>query len=310
MLTRAQMNGYSEERGALSGIVQAMLMTKHLLFVGFSLQDPNFGEVAGTVRSALRAEASGGQGATRAGGGAAPGVVGVGVAGTERSGASVGPLPVGGATVGSAYRRSGGGTFGTLLSLHNRPFLADLWPDVRCMPMDLTDAAMPHVMSNAACARTLNIFLDKLSLDASTTTRHLLDADFSGYVLPCGRKEWTFSPRPAGLHHAAWCRDRRGPAPLCRPLTRLSPGPARPSRLPSPLMWLVHLATHSQLTLAPPSKPRMVNPSGVFDPDELALRGHLMAFQERLRGNPEARKSSGYTAVRDTLRSLGARLGS
>ena len=28
--------------------------------------------------------------------------------------------------------------------------------------------------------RQLEIFLDKLSLDASTTTRHLLDPDFSG----------------------------------------------------------------------------------------------------------------------------------
>ena len=54
VLTRSQMNENLEERAALSGIVQAMLMTKHLLFVGFSLQDPNFGEVAGTVRSALR----------------------------------------------------------------------------------------------------------------------------------------------------------------------------------------------------------------------------------------------------------------
>jgi len=173
VLTRAQMNGYLEERGALSGIVQAMLMTKHLLFIGFSLQDPNFGEVAGTVRSVLspkvgqRTFANGGDnGLTPSAPLQTPSMV---RGSTSR-----------GATTGATYRSGGGGTFGTLLSLHNRPFLAELWPDVRCMPMDLTDATLPHVMSNAACARILDIFLDKLSLDASTTTRHLLDTDFSG----------------------------------------------------------------------------------------------------------------------------------
>jgi len=82
-------------------------------------------------------------------------------------------------------------------------------------------------MSNAACARLLDIFLDKLSLEASSTSRHLLDADFSG----------------------------------------------------------------------------------VFDKDELALRGQLMEFQRRLGENAAARDSSGYQIVSETLRSLGARPG-
>ena len=35
-------------------------------------------------------------------------------------------------------------------------------------------------LSSAQCARRLDIFLDKVSLDASTPTRHLLDPNFSG----------------------------------------------------------------------------------------------------------------------------------
>ena len=39
MLTRSQMSDHREQNKALSGIVQSMLITKHLLFVGFSLQE-------------------------------------------------------------------------------------------------------------------------------------------------------------------------------------------------------------------------------------------------------------------------------
>jgi hypothetical protein len=38
VLTRSQMSDHREQNKALSGIVQSMLITKHLLFVGFSLQ--------------------------------------------------------------------------------------------------------------------------------------------------------------------------------------------------------------------------------------------------------------------------------
>ena len=44
---------YEQRRLALAGIVQAMLMTRHMLFVGFSLKDDNFHKVADAVRRAL-----------------------------------------------------------------------------------------------------------------------------------------------------------------------------------------------------------------------------------------------------------------
>ena len=57
--------------------------------------------------------------------------------------------------------------------------------------MDLTDSdgvtgdsPDPARMSNAECARLLEIMLDKVSLDASTCRRHLLDPDFSGVFSP------------------------------------------------------------------------------------------------------------------------------
>ena len=39
---------------ALDGLVQASLMTKHLVFVGFSLTDPNYKRIVDEVRMALR----------------------------------------------------------------------------------------------------------------------------------------------------------------------------------------------------------------------------------------------------------------
>src|SRR5262249_6692238 len=52
VLTRADYLRYEERRSALAGIVQAMLLTRHMLFVGFSLNDENFHKVAYAVRRA------------------------------------------------------------------------------------------------------------------------------------------------------------------------------------------------------------------------------------------------------------------
>ena len=75
--------------------------------------------------------------------------------------------------------------FGTLLMLHNRPFLSELWPELACVPMDLkeeSDASAP--VPRAECSRLMEILLDFVSLESSTTTRHLLDSDFSGGFTP------------------------------------------------------------------------------------------------------------------------------
>lgn len=46
---------YAVDRGALAGIVQALLVTRHMLFVGFGLADDNFHRIAYEVRSAVGA---------------------------------------------------------------------------------------------------------------------------------------------------------------------------------------------------------------------------------------------------------------
>lgn len=56
VLTREDYLRYSEGRAALSAIVQALLITKHMLFVGFSLSDPNFHRIADDVRRVLQAK--------------------------------------------------------------------------------------------------------------------------------------------------------------------------------------------------------------------------------------------------------------
>ena len=105
-----------------------MLMTKHLLFVGFSLQDPNFSEVTSAVRSVLRSP-------------------------PPPAAASPPPSPDGAARgdgrgdePAGTDRYAGTDRFGTVLQLHKRAFLDELWPDVNCVPMDEIDAADPRCM--------------------------------------------------------------------------------------------------------------------------------------------------------------------
>lgn len=53
VLTREDYLRYPDRRGALAALVQALLITRHMLFVGFSLNDDNFHRIADDVRKAL-----------------------------------------------------------------------------------------------------------------------------------------------------------------------------------------------------------------------------------------------------------------
>lgn len=55
--TRDDYLRYAERRAALAGIVQALLITRRMLFVGFSLSDENFHRIAHDVRQALGSSA-------------------------------------------------------------------------------------------------------------------------------------------------------------------------------------------------------------------------------------------------------------
>lgn len=54
VLTRQDQIGYGERHAALAGIVQALLITRHMLFAGFSLSDDNFHRIAEAVRRVVR----------------------------------------------------------------------------------------------------------------------------------------------------------------------------------------------------------------------------------------------------------------
>lgn len=53
VLTRDHYIEYKNRREALAGIVQALLITRHMLFVGFSLNDDNFHQIIRAVKRAL-----------------------------------------------------------------------------------------------------------------------------------------------------------------------------------------------------------------------------------------------------------------
>jgi hypothetical protein len=58
VLTRASYTRYDDRLPALAGLVQAFLVTRHVLFVGFSLTDDNFHRIVDAVRR-LRTSAGG-----------------------------------------------------------------------------------------------------------------------------------------------------------------------------------------------------------------------------------------------------------
>eukprot|EP00808_Paulinella_micropora_P015904 g76835.t1 len=53
VLTREDYLTYNDKKQSLSGLVQSAMLTKHMLFVGFSMDDPNFHTIASTVKKAL-----------------------------------------------------------------------------------------------------------------------------------------------------------------------------------------------------------------------------------------------------------------
>jgi len=54
VLTREHYLRYADRRAALGAIVQALLITRHMLFIGFSLTDDNFHRIVDDVRKVVR----------------------------------------------------------------------------------------------------------------------------------------------------------------------------------------------------------------------------------------------------------------
>ena len=135
VLTRDDYLRYTDRRAALAGIVQALLITRHMLFVGFSLSDDNFHRIVDEVRKAVRGE-------------------------DDHSGVQ--------------------GRFGTALLLRPDTLLEELWRD----DLDLTPIATggEEDITEASCARRLEIFLDYLLAKATSAVLPLLDHSFDGLL--------------------------------------------------------------------------------------------------------------------------------
>ena len=162
MLTYSSATPYGLDRQALTGVVQSLLITKHMLFVGFSLRDDAFNQLASAVRLALQPSNR----PPRVEDGTPPQ--------PDRLPSPREREPT--LAVAAAVQ-----PFGSALTLSERPFLFELWPELECVPMC---AGASSLSDQARRRRTLEIFLDRLCLDATDTEAHLLAPEFAGVLVP------------------------------------------------------------------------------------------------------------------------------
>lgn len=156
VLTREDYLRFQENRSALAGIVQALLLTRHMLFVGFGFTDDNFHRIAHAVRTALKGEDDE----------------------VDAPSASTSATPTK-----TAKTKKKKQPFGTNLVVGGGALAADLWSD------DLDWIALSeHASSVAEQSRLVEIFLDRLSASAATVTMHLGDDRYAG-VLSDGEKQ-------------------------------------------------------------------------------------------------------------------------
>lgn len=146
VLTRENYMRYGARNAALAGIVQSMLMTRHMLFLGFSLEDDNFLRIVDAVRQATRG---------------------------QLSGAAATPAASSASSV----------HLGTAVMLRRDPLLEVLWR-YEMDWVDLADEAHGGPLpSIARSARRFELFLDCLSHHTAAHS-HLLDPRFAGALSP------------------------------------------------------------------------------------------------------------------------------
>jgi len=144
VFTRSDYLRYDERRAALKGIVQAMLMTRRMLFVGFSMNDDNFHRIIDDVRKAR---------------------VRTSLTTTRHEDI---------AAVHTPHER-----FGASLGLRNDPVFEQLWGQ-DLQQISVEDPAAPG--QDPPAARRLEIFLDALAEKSAPANAHLLDARFDAVL--------------------------------------------------------------------------------------------------------------------------------
>ena len=156
---------FAAEQNALAGVVQSLLFTRHMLFVGFSLVDENFIRIADDVTRLV----------DRYGGRAH-----------------------------EQREHSGTRRLGTTLALHHDPAKPVLWPHLEHLVVTPAGGGEPPDQANAeaaaAQARRLEIFLDLLSARVDRGQLFLLDERYAGLLDEADR---LLAERLAGLAESA-----------------------------------------------------------------------------------------------------------
>jgi len=149
VITREDYIRFEVGRSALAGVVQSLLLTRHMLFIGFSLRDENFHRIVdGVRRSVLFGEDS---------------------QSTSNQGASE--------TQGTTER-----PFGTSIHLFDMPFMKEIWRgDVN--PLGVLNSSPKgskeeQRLASAEPARECEIFLDLLVSLSTDHRAHLMDETF------------------------------------------------------------------------------------------------------------------------------------
>jgi len=168
---------YGYTREALSGIVQSLLITKHILFVGFSLKDDAFNQMATSVRRSLQSLSR--KHPSHAG--ASPEAMLT--AFESRSSdfhSREDAQPITGSMESSSFSyKQRVQSFGSTLTLSERPFLSELWPELGCIAMG--EGLAESQTDKAERWRTLEVFLDRLAFEVMMqSSEHLLDPKFIG----------------------------------------------------------------------------------------------------------------------------------
>lgn len=141
VLTRDDYHTALATQTALRGIVQAMLLTRHMLFIGYSLKDEDFHQLVHEVRSARNSE----------------------IEGLRRSG--------------QVKEDTNNLQLGTALVLEGNNLTGELWGDVEFVDLGSKNS---EVGGRYAAARRVLILLDRICLESTSELAFLTDKSFDG----------------------------------------------------------------------------------------------------------------------------------
>jgi hypothetical protein len=202
VLTRADYLRFAKEQAASEGVLQGLLLTQHVLFVGFSMRDENWCRISASVKAPFQPSGGtwGRARAVAALSGAAQHArlgareryepraraAGGGDHGGHGIGAGARPPPGGGGAHAAGNGRAV--LLGTVLSLMHDDVLDELWADLlHVTPLDLLATEQPLAAAGAMAshARSLEIFLDNVVSEVeSSRCRILLNPKFTALLSP------------------------------------------------------------------------------------------------------------------------------